>query len=264
MSRTIRWNTASFEGVIPKGQYGAGTVMLWDRGTWRPKEDPVAGYAKGHLKFELDGENLKGGFDSGAHARQQIRRQDRRQGWLLIKEKDEYARSGRAHRRDRAEQRDDRTEREGNRRGPHQRVAIQAVREGECEGRRHRQSQTGQGANRRQRRRARRAVDAMPNGAKAAALPAMLSPMLTTLVASAPTGRGLAARDQVRRLPDPLPDREGQGAAFFAQRQGLDGGLRGHRRRPREASGSRRMDRRRGGRRWTPRAAPVSRRCRTR
>src|SRR6187397_1067745 len=51
-----------FEGVIPEKQYGGGTVMLWDRGTWRPKEDPEAGYAKGHLKFELDGENLKGGW----------------------------------------------------------------------------------------------------------------------------------------------------------------------------------------------------------
>src|SRR4249920_910407 len=51
-----------FEGVIPEKQYGGGTVMLWDRGTWKPKEDPVAGYAKGHLKFELEGENLKGGW----------------------------------------------------------------------------------------------------------------------------------------------------------------------------------------------------------
>src|SRR5512147_326562 len=51
-----------FEGVIPEKQYGGGTVMLWDRGTWRPKEDPVAGYEKGHLKFELHGENLKGGW----------------------------------------------------------------------------------------------------------------------------------------------------------------------------------------------------------
>src|SRR3954468_10046499 len=40
-----------FEGVIPPKQYGAGTVMLWDRGVWIPKEDPRAGYAKGKLKF---------------------------------------------------------------------------------------------------------------------------------------------------------------------------------------------------------------------
>src|SRR5437868_12799709 len=52
----------SFEGIIPAKQYGGGTVLLWDRGTWIPKGDPVAGYAKGHLKFELDGEKLKGGW----------------------------------------------------------------------------------------------------------------------------------------------------------------------------------------------------------
>ena len=52
----------SFEGIIPAKQYGGGTVLLWDRGTWIPKSDPVAGYAKGHLKFELDGEKLKGGW----------------------------------------------------------------------------------------------------------------------------------------------------------------------------------------------------------
>src|SRR5689334_23052973 len=49
-----------FEGVIPAKQYGAGTVMLWDRGIWIPREDPRAGYAKGKLKFELQGEKLRG------------------------------------------------------------------------------------------------------------------------------------------------------------------------------------------------------------
>src|ERR1043165_5360341 len=42
-----------FEGVIPPKQYGAGTVMVWDRGEWEPVGDPEEGYAKGHLKFEL-------------------------------------------------------------------------------------------------------------------------------------------------------------------------------------------------------------------
>src|SRR5205823_7011654 len=78
----------------PKGQYGAGTVMLWDRGTWRPKEDPVAGYAKGHLKFELDGENLKGGFDLVRTRGSKYGGKTGDQAWLLIKEKDEYARAG--------------------------------------------------------------------------------------------------------------------------------------------------------------------------
>src|ERR1700686_2555137 len=50
-----------FEGVIPKGQYGGGTVLLWDRGTWTPEgPDPQAAYKKGSLKFTLDGEKLHG------------------------------------------------------------------------------------------------------------------------------------------------------------------------------------------------------------
>ncbi len=44
-----------FEGVIPAGEYGGGTVMVWDRGTWTPHGDPAAGHAKGNLKFTLDG-----------------------------------------------------------------------------------------------------------------------------------------------------------------------------------------------------------------
>src|ERR1700730_1878194 len=47
-----------FEGVIPPKQYGSGTVLLWDRGVWLPKEDAVVGYQKGKLKFELQGEKL--------------------------------------------------------------------------------------------------------------------------------------------------------------------------------------------------------------
>src|SRR5438552_4475 len=46
----------SFEGTIPQGEYGGGTVMLWDRGTWEPVGDARAGYKKGHLKFRLHGE----------------------------------------------------------------------------------------------------------------------------------------------------------------------------------------------------------------
>src|ERR687895_720676 len=49
-----------FEGTIPKGEYGGGTVMLWDRGTWEPDGDPHKGLAKGHLKFRLHGEKLGG------------------------------------------------------------------------------------------------------------------------------------------------------------------------------------------------------------
>ena len=48
-----------FEGIIPAKQYGGGTVLLWDNGIWIPKEDPVAGYKKGKLKFDLEGDKLK-------------------------------------------------------------------------------------------------------------------------------------------------------------------------------------------------------------
>ena len=48
-----------FEGTIPKGEYGGGTVIVWDRGTWKPIGDAKKGYAKGHLDFELDGEKLE-------------------------------------------------------------------------------------------------------------------------------------------------------------------------------------------------------------
>src|SRR5450830_824393 len=59
---------AGFEGVIPPKQYGAGTVIIWDRGTWEPVGDPRAGYRAGKLKFQLHGEKLKGGVDAGENA----------------------------------------------------------------------------------------------------------------------------------------------------------------------------------------------------
>src|SRR5882724_11353230 len=79
----------SFEGTIPKGEYGGGTVMLWDRGTWEPKGDAHAGLKKGHLKFELHGERLKGGWDLV-----RMRGDGKRENWLLIKETDQDATRG--------------------------------------------------------------------------------------------------------------------------------------------------------------------------
>jgi|SRR5690606_12801445 len=51
-----------FEGDIPKGQYGAGHVDIWDSGTWKPSGDPARGLARGHLRFELEGGRLQGGW----------------------------------------------------------------------------------------------------------------------------------------------------------------------------------------------------------
>jgi bifunctional non-homologous end joining protein LigD len=85
----------TFEGTIPQGEYGGGTVMLWDRGTWAPEGDPAKAHKKGHITFEFKGERLKGGFSL-------IRMADRdggkgkkvRHNWLLIKKNDRWAKPG--------------------------------------------------------------------------------------------------------------------------------------------------------------------------
>ena len=75
-----------FEGIIPKGQYGAGTVMLWDKGTWEPiDEHPYKAFEQGHLRFKLHAEKLQGRWDL-------IRFKDENH-WFLIKHQDPYARS---------------------------------------------------------------------------------------------------------------------------------------------------------------------------
>jgi bifunctional non-homologous end joining protein LigD len=84
----------SFEGIIPAKQYGAGTVLLWDRGTWIPKGDPVAGYAKGHLKFELEGEKLNGGWTLVKTHSSKYGGKSGDKAWLLIKENDAFAQRG--------------------------------------------------------------------------------------------------------------------------------------------------------------------------
>ncbi|WP_051329289.1 DNA ligase D [Geminicoccus roseus] len=80
----------TFEGNIPPGEYGAGSVIVWDRGSWRPEGDPQAGLSKGHLSFTLDGEKLAGGWHL---VRMHRRRGEKRDNWLLIKQDDEVARS---------------------------------------------------------------------------------------------------------------------------------------------------------------------------
>jgi bifunctional non-homologous end joining protein LigD len=82
---------ADFQGRIPEGQYGAGTVETWDRGTWRPVGDAEAGLRDGELKFELDGNRLHGHF---VLVRLKPRPKDRTPNWLLIKEHDDQERKG--------------------------------------------------------------------------------------------------------------------------------------------------------------------------
>jgi bifunctional non-homologous end joining protein LigD len=79
---------AGFEGTIPKGQYGGGTVMVWDHGQWEPEGDPQRGYRQGKLKFRLHGEKLHG---SWALVRMGGRAGEDGKNWLLIKHDDEAA-----------------------------------------------------------------------------------------------------------------------------------------------------------------------------
>jgi len=82
-----------FEGVIPEGQYGGGTVMVWDEGVFIPEGDPALAYEKGSMKFRLEGQKLQGMWalvrlKGGRYA------QEGKDSWLFIKEKDSYARPG--------------------------------------------------------------------------------------------------------------------------------------------------------------------------
>jgi bifunctional non-homologous end joining protein LigD len=79
---------SDFEGTIPAKQYGAGKVIIWDKGTWEPLEDPHKGFAKGSIKFALHGHKMHGRWTL-------VRmkgRGEKQEPWLLIKEKDDYAR----------------------------------------------------------------------------------------------------------------------------------------------------------------------------
>ena len=83
-----------FEGTIPKGQYGGGTVMLWDRGWWAPEPgfDIDKGLKRGELKVVFDGERMKGGWVLVRLKPDSDR--DKHVNWLLIKHRDEYASEG--------------------------------------------------------------------------------------------------------------------------------------------------------------------------
>jgi bifunctional non-homologous end joining protein LigD len=77
-----------FEGIIPEGEYGGGTVMLWDRGVWEPVGDPHESYRRGRFKFRLHGEKLQGGWMLIKRSRSSSGKDNE---WFLFKEKDEAA-----------------------------------------------------------------------------------------------------------------------------------------------------------------------------
>jgi bifunctional non-homologous end joining protein LigD len=81
-----------FEGVIPEGQYGAGTVKIWDRGVWIPDGDPREGFDRGKLSFHLRGKKLRGGWALvRMHGRAD---RNGKENWLLIKERDRTGAEG--------------------------------------------------------------------------------------------------------------------------------------------------------------------------
>jgi bifunctional non-homologous end joining protein LigD len=193
-----------FEGIIPPHQYGSGAVIIWDRGAWHPIGDPAAGYEKGHLKFELDGEKLKGRWDL-------IRTHGSRYGgkagdkaWLLIKEDDDYAKRGRAARIVDEEPDSVVSGRgvdaiaQGKAREWHSNRSVAAnLRAGALgktpRARSSRRSKSLRAEPSRSRAVSRNAAahaasPAAVPGAKKAKLPAMVTPTLATLVGSAPTG----------------------------------------------------------------------------
>jgi bifunctional non-homologous end joining protein LigD len=169
-----------FEGTIPAGRYGAGTVIVWDRGTWEPTGDPRAGYAAGKLEFKLNGEKLSGGWTL---VRMHGHANEREEPWLLIKERDEAARPASEYSVVEAE--------------PGSVLSDLVIPDKPAKAKT--AAATKPAAAKATRSAAKRpaadprpraATATPPDGAKKAALPATLSPQLATLVAKAPSEAG--------------------------------------------------------------------------
>lgn len=171
-----------FEGTIPKGEYGGGTVIVWDRGTWSPLKDARKSYAKGHLEFELHGEKLTGRWHLVRMAR---KHGEKRENWLLIKSDDEAARPAKEPSILEAR--------------PESVLTGREIRDvaGEEPGWSSKTGRIKKGARRPSRtpRRTGRTPTAAPpeisriKGAKQAALPRFIEPMLATLATAPPEGK---------------------------------------------------------------------------
>jgi bifunctional non-homologous end joining protein LigD len=161
---------ASFEGQIPEGHYGAGEVIVWDRGVWSPIGDPQASLEKGRLKFELQGEKLAGVWNLV-----RTHMPGKREQWFLIKSGDEAARAEKDY--DVLVEQPDSVLSERTL-IPRQRGAKgKAAAEGKA-----RSVKTPA------RRRTKKNAEATLSGARQAALPERIAPQLATLVESAPDG----------------------------------------------------------------------------
>ncbi len=176
---------AEFEGRIPEGEYGAGSVIVWDRGRWSTEGDPHRQLAKGHLEFELDGSKLKGRWHL---VRMKGRERSGKENWLLIKADDEYAREDAGEDLLDAKPRSVKTGR-----------TIEAVGRSEVKIER-KVARSGKGALARPARDRIRAGGEEPDpaavapgkihGAKPGPLPSFIAPQLASLASKPPTGDG--------------------------------------------------------------------------
>jgi len=153
----------SFEGTIPEGEYGAGTVEIWDKGWWIPEGDPREGYRRGRLTFTLNGRKLRGRWNL---VRMKGRSDDKRDNWLLMKADDNGDGGGAKTRRAAAPQRvaSERTTPRKDSGGRRRAAAVRGAR-------------------------GKPAVDpkTLP-GARAGPLPEFVEPQLATLVEDVPPG----------------------------------------------------------------------------
>lgn len=161
---------ASFEGQIPEGHYGAGEVIVWDRGVWSPIGDPQASLEKGRLKFELQGEKLAGVWNLV-----RTHMPGKREQWFLIKSSDEAARAEKDY--------DILVEQPDSVLSERSLIPRQRGAKAKAKG-----EEPARAAKTPPRRRTRKAAGATLHGAKAAAIPERIAPQLATLVEAAPEG----------------------------------------------------------------------------
>jgi bifunctional non-homologous end joining protein LigD len=198
---------SDFEGVIPQGQYGGGTVMIWDRGNWEPAGDPEGGYRKGRLSFRLRGRRMKGNW---ALVRMDGRGGGRRENWLLMKKNDESADSADGGRLVRTA-----TTSVVSKRSM-ERIAAAADRVWNS----NRTEAASEAQPAPKRKRAPRAAPSRDAVGKTARLPEFIEPQLATLVAGAPGGEGWV--HEIKFDGYRLQCRIENGKAVLRTRKGID------------------------------------------
>jgi bifunctional non-homologous end joining protein LigD len=235
----------AFEGTIPQGEYGGGTVMIWDRGRWYPEGDPHAGLKKGRLDFRLEGEKLHGRWHL---VRMHGRAGEKKEPWLLIKSKDEAARSGKDPDILEDEPRsvvsgrsiDEIAEGKGRKRVWHSNRSVKDnVKAGAASGNRSAQrksaSATASKSSQKSARSPRPSATAKKSGTKSkskdkesrpggAPLPDFVPPSLATLRATAPSGDGWVHEIKFDgyRIQARLDDGQDHGKVRLLTRKGLD------------------------------------------